>query len=205
MILACPNCGALYWEEDEDECVEVLEEYTDGREVTDDPDSNALLLFYCPNCDSIARVRDAEDAGRARHVSFFRKMFLPRAPMPPPARYVEAIAAGLTETAEEEAAFRLEAWRAGNDPIRDLPDAKKPLPEAQPAWWRENLRALRGLLDPQDDGQALLIAEADRELGAFQDCLLRLSGREASTEEPELLAAIKHFAERNNPFVQRVP
>jgi hypothetical protein len=204
MIVACPNCNALYREnEGWYPCVEILGEYTDGRVITDLP-AYSLFLFYCPICDSIARIQEARVAGRERTVPFFRKLFVRAACVPPPLRYLQAIQAGLTASIEEEVAFRLEAWRGSNDPIRDLPDHRKPLPEARPPWWRENLRALQQFLDPEDDKQALLLGEIERELGSYSDCLLRISAWESATSEPETLGRIKHFAGQRNPFVQRV-
>jgi hypothetical protein len=203
MIVICQACRLPYWEEYPScECGEVLRAYTDGRDIFDHPEP--LLLFYCPACGNLSGIEEAQDQGRKSRISWLQWLFPRSATKPPPEKYIDAINIGLPDSTELESTFRLESWRSSNDPFRNLPDNRKPLPEDRPEWWRDNLCALRLLLDPSSDEDALCLAEIDRELGAYSECLDRVTFWLPLTVMPTTLRTIKLFAERKNPFVQEV-
>lgn len=218
MIISCPTCGARYnHQETRDLCVEVLREYTDGRQITI-PKTTANLILQCRRCCSVSRIDQARSLGERLKCPFLVGAFIRRAPRPDPFAYIEAVRLGLASSPTEETLLRLEAWRCRNDSYRDLRDRRKPSPSEQPAWWRENMRRLEQLLQPHCHFEAVLLAEVSRELGDFAKCLARLAGlhtcndgAEGIIREGELvmlndtIMTIGRLVSDANPFVQPVP
>jgi hypothetical protein len=128
------------------------------------------------------------------------------------------------DSPHREVCFRLEAWRASNDPFRDLPDRLKPFPEDRPAWWRDNIRTLQALITPIPGAAGLLLAELSREAGDFAGCLRQITActtdamHDGVVDDPGIIRdkegtfvdlglsdVIHKLAVDMNPFVQAVP
>jgi len=89
------------------------------------------------------------------------------------AQVLTAIGNGFAGGRGEELTLRQWAWWTLNHPLRRHPKIQRDQGEVADA--SENLSALVGLLRTADDHEALLRAEANRELGNFDACLADLS------------------------------
>lgn len=86
---------------------------------------------------------------------------------------------------DEELAIRLKMWRRYNDRIRFFLDFSRIFNKSidyrshefdyNLEWYRNNCLTLLALLDPNDKDQLLLMAELNRNLGNFEECLRLVS------------------------------
>jgi hypothetical protein len=83
--------------------------------------------------------------------------------------YYIALKTGIAESVEEELFIRQRIWWAYNDRIRN--GQKIFIDENDELHWKENVNKLMTLLDRSDIKQRLMIAEINRNLGDFENCI----------------------------------
>ena len=83
--------------------------------------------------------------------------------------YYNAIGLGLAENIGEEILIRLLIWWAFNDRVRNGKEIYNN--EGDEIRWKENCLTLMDLLDSQDDNRKIMLAELNRNLGYFEECI----------------------------------
>jgi hypothetical protein len=84
--------------------------------------------------------------------------------------YYNAINTGFAENYEEERYIRQQIWWAYNDRIRNGQMMFNN--EADQLRWKDNAKKLMDLFDHSDINQKIMIAEINRNLGAFENCMI---------------------------------
>ena len=95
--------------------------------------------------------------------------------------YYLALEKGLAASREQERDVRVFAWWRRNDAFREAFSARAGAAASMTAACRENLEALRPLLNEAEDGNRILRAEIHRELGEFESAKDVLKSVTAST------------------------
>lgn len=80
-----------------------------------------------------------------------------------------ALKIGMAENKKEELLIRKSIWWAYNDRIRK--DQNIFIDEDDEIQWTENLKNLIGILDESDINQKIMLAEINRNLGDFENCI----------------------------------
>ena len=83
--------------------------------------------------------------------------------------YYDAISKGIAENTQEELLIRQHIWWAYNDRIRKGQEIFND--ESDELRWIENVKKLKILLDKSDINQKIMIAEINRNLGDFENCI----------------------------------
>lgn len=83
--------------------------------------------------------------------------------------YYNAIIKGLAKNRKDERIIRKRIWWAYNDKIRKGQEMF--IDESDELRWRENVTKLKALLNQSDINQKILIAEINRNLGDFDNCI----------------------------------
>ena len=83
--------------------------------------------------------------------------------------YFEAITKGIAENTQEEILIRQRIWWSYNDRIRKGQDIFND--ESDELRWVDNVKKLEMLLDESDINQKIMIAEINRNLGNFENCI----------------------------------
>jgi hypothetical protein len=179
MVVHCPNCNRKLSQRT------LLSGNTFGaRQWTDSKMDAPMLPHYpdlarCPSCGGFLLFSQARKATR-QPKGYNEPTNAPYTPDPTEEEWLDALAQGIFDDAEEEEYGRLQAWHAANDPRRETDEtgstAQTTSEEFSPRA-RANLEALEALLARKDDNpDALLLrAEIHRELGRFQESLDLLS------------------------------
>src|SRR5262249_52870726 len=115
--------------------------------------------------------------------------------------YLEALAAGLARTPDQELTLRRLAWWRGNDAFRSADPSETCPPASEKR--KENLLALARLLDGSDDNSLLTKAEVLRHLGAFK-AALEVLARVTGAEYPEVVVRFRELCAAGDPCVRRL-
>jgi hypothetical protein len=83
--------------------------------------------------------------------------------------YFQALEAGMAEDKNEESYIRQQIWWTYNDRVRNGENMCKN--EEDELRWRENVSILLSLLDLDDLTQKIMMAEINRNLGNFENCM----------------------------------
>ena len=170
-VYSCPNCGNLLAQGS------LLSGNTFGEKVYSDGKRIAPMLpdfpdlTKCKKCDAIFWLSklneigtyDWGDPNNSDWQNADEAQFLEIDD------YFKAINTGIAEDKEEELIIRQEIWWAYNDKIRK---GKKIFSdEKDELLWKENVEELVKLFDPSDINQRIMIAEINRNLGDFENCI----------------------------------
>jgi len=83
--------------------------------------------------------------------------------------YYKVISSGIAENLQEELLIRQLIWWAYNDKIREGQEIFND--ESDEVSWTKNIKKLKTLLDQSDISQKIMIAEINRNLGDFENCI----------------------------------
>jgi len=83
--------------------------------------------------------------------------------------YFQALEAGMAEDKNEESYIRQQIWWTYNDRVRNGENMCKN--EEDELRWKENVSILLSLLDQDDLNQKIMMAEINRNLGNFENCM----------------------------------
>ena len=141
-----------------------MRSWTDGRSIAPMLPENPWLRIHPATGELFWSDETVEVAKEAPWEPKRKFAKVPFAVEPDLAGYRRALASGMGNTRDKLFYLRLRFWWAANDPFRDGgTDAQ--LPED----FGENLEALAAMMDPAKPEDALMVAEAWRQLGRFDE------------------------------------
>lgn len=117
--------------------------------------------------------------------------------------YYRALEAGLARNPEQERNLRVFAWWRRNDAFRDRAGANAGGITSTPAKWRQNLEALVGMLDEEDQTDGIMKAEALRELGDFESAK-QILGRIESSGVAAVVRQIRSLCDSGDTSVREL-
>jgi hypothetical protein len=170
-IYKCPKCGNLISKRS------LMSGNTFGAKLFSDGKRIAPMLPDFPNltkckkCETIFWLSKLKEIGTYEWNSQKNEEWqrADNADFPEIGDYYNAINSGIAENKEEEINIRHLIWWAYNDRIRKgqniFSDEKDEL------LWLENIKRLKTLLDESDINQRIMIAEINRNLGDFENCI----------------------------------
>jgi len=88
--------------------------------------------------------------------------------------YYRIVESGFSKDKNEEQYIRMHLWWAYNDRLRE--GKRLFLGDGDELRWTDNCQKLKVLFDPEDVYQKLLIAELNRNMGNFNECMNILQG-----------------------------
>ncbi len=199
-VYKCPNCGNLMTRGS------LRSGNTFGAKIFSDGKRVAPMLPEYPNltkcskCDTIFWLSKLKEIGTyefgeeenskwgsAKEVKFLEIE-----------DYYNAINKGIAENKGEELIIRQQIWWAYNDRIRK--GQKIFNDESDEARWNENIKKLKLLLDQSDITQKIMIAEINRNLGDFKNCMSLIQSIE-NDELNWLKEKILNECKRKNKWV----
>ncbi len=173
-IYECPHCGKPFkqrtlWSGN----TLKARTYSDGKQIT--PHLPVFpRLTKCEGCNGIIDISQLKEIGTCDWDTEEHKDT-------PYAEFLDVndLYRALEAFPEQKIIIRRNIWWASNDLVRKRLKGRIPLsPEEQEEFLRlrdsrfdENCSALLGLLDPEDQGQRIMIAELHRNLGNFDKCI----------------------------------
>jgi hypothetical protein len=120
--------------------------------------------------------------------------------------YLQAIAAGAAHNTEQELHLRINAWWAGNDPLRSDDQVTHQQPKAAPTRSTAaitNLERLLEQLDTNNPDDRLMQAELLRELGRFEDATTLLNA-DFPPNYTKPASFIRGLAKNKDPIVRQI-
>jgi len=170
-VYKCPNCGNLLTKES------IISGNTFGAKIFSDGKRIAPMLpefpdlTKCKKCNTIFWLSKLKEIGtynwgdnvnseweNAEEVEFLEIE-----------DYFNAINKGIAENKDEEFYIRQRIWWAYNDRIRKGQEIFND--KSDELRWIKNVKKLKELLDHSDINQKIMIAEINRNLGDFDNCI----------------------------------
>ena len=166
IIRECPHCKAYVVQEETVSGNTIGATYwTDGkREAKMLPDHP--LLAKCPVCAGLFWVDESVEVDTGFDAAKGKQQVLK-----PAEKELLGFLTGPALPADKELYVRVSAWRSANDAWRRVPNATPAFSKDQV----QNLKSLSDMLDEKEPNQRILKAEIARELGNFDECLGLLS------------------------------
>lgn len=185
--------------------------WTDGRRLALRW-TPGLSVIQCHGCKTAYWTDSAEKVGTIdRDAELFHQRVTGGEPIDSPfsdvrrgrepteGEYLDALETGLGQDRERE--LRILTWWRRNDSLRHL-NYDQDGPESSNRW-RDNLHALIALLDPSIPAEAVMRAEAMRELGEFEVAMQELAGVR-SEALAGTVALIRELCKSGDRFVREV-
>lgn len=177
-VYKCPNCGNLVKIGSMAGITSLMSGNTFGAKIYSDGKGIAPMLpdfpklTKCKKCDTIFWWSKLEEIGGYIDWDNDQKTLCQKADK---AKFLEiddyfkAIEAGIAENENEEFLIRQRIWWAFNDKTRN---GKKIFKNANDELrWNDNIKKFLILLDESDINQKIMIAEINRNLGDFENCV----------------------------------
>jgi len=175
-IHSCPNCGNLLWRGS------LLSGNTFGAKIYSDGKRIARML---PDFPKISKCKKCNTIFWFSRKNIIGEQLWNSDPKPEwknadKAEFLNiedcftALENRIFKTKSEEFSIRQQIWWAYNDRIRN----GQPIfnDESDERKWLNNIKELKLLLNPSDINQLIMMAEVDRNLGDFENCITLING-----------------------------
>lgn len=206
-VVACPHCQGLA------KYMTLTSGNTIGARLWSDGKEEAPMLprppavVRCRHCAECYWLADAEKVGSLDPWNDEERPANPvwdaaqEVEAPTEEEYYRALRKNLAKDRQQERNLRVLAWWRRNDAFRDDSEAGAMAPMPSPC--RENLEALAGLLQEDDENDCIMRAEVFRELGEF-DSARQILSRLTSSECAEVVRQLAALCDRGDACVREL-